>query len=52
MQALAVVVRKGFNFESILCGLSPRVFGIGPLVRRLYLLNPQQFIGCVVPISE
>jgi hypothetical protein len=28
---LAPVVRKGFNFESILCGLSTPVFGIGPL---------------------
>jgi hypothetical protein len=28
---LALVVRKGFNFESILCGLSPPVFRIGPL---------------------
>ncbi len=28
---LALVVRKGSNFEPLLCGLSPPVFGDGPL---------------------
>jgi hypothetical protein len=31
------VVRKGLNFEPVLCGLSPPVLGGGPLV-RIYTL--------------
>jgi hypothetical protein len=29
---LALVVRKGSDFDPLLCGLSPPVFGIGSLV--------------------
>jgi hypothetical protein len=33
------VVRKGSNFESVLCGLSPPVFGVGPLA-CIYRFGP------------